>query len=62
MTVKEFYNWCEKRKIENLPMRIIYNCNDDYYALDEYIGEHHIRYGKFEEEDTMESVCLDFTY
>lgn len=45
MTVKELYDWCKNRNIENCELLIEYACNDDYYSFSETIKESNLRYG-----------------
>ena len=39
MTVKELYDWCKNRNIENCELLIEYACSDDYYSFSETIKE-----------------------
>ena len=64
MTIKELYEYCAIRNIENYPIFINYETNEDEYFLSEYITEHNIRYGQKlnnEEELGEPSLILNFS-
>lgn len=64
MTIKELYEYCTIRNIENYPIFINYETNEDEYFLSEYITEHNIRYGQKldnEEELGEPSLILNFS-
>lgn len=64
MTVKELYEYCITRNIENYPIFINYETNEDEYFLSEYLTEYNIRYGQKidnEEELGEPSLILNFS-
>ena len=64
MTLKELYEYCTIRNIENYPIFINYETNEDEYFLSEYITEHNIRYGqKLDKEEELgePSLILNFS-
>ena len=64
MTIKELYEYCTIRNIENYPIFINYETNEDEYFLSEYITEHNIRYRQniYNEEELGEpSLILNFS-
>ena len=64
MTIKELYEYCTIRNIENYPIFINYETNEDEYFLSEYITENNIRYGQKidnEEELGEPSLILNFS-
>ena len=59
MTIKELYEYCTIRNIENYPIFINYETNEDEYFLSEYINLMILLYLKGIEYDKKE-ICYNF--
>lgn len=64
VTIKDLYEYCKERNIENYPIFINYNTGENEYFLSEYITKYDIRYGdKINDEEMLgePSLILDFS-